>query len=96
MLEKAVVIKRFEYIPLGKELKKQTSVSEKRYQKFDNVFESNEKWEDKIKNRKFHQDTIEIKPNNKEQTKYFKKSKNMVSISHELYNKVLSIYKTLY
>ena len=96
MLEKAVVIKRLEYIPLGKELKKQTSVSEKRYQKFDNVFESNEKWEDKIKNRKFYQDTIEIKPNNKEQTKYFKKSKNMVSISYELYNKVLNIYKTLY
>ena len=52
MLEKAVVIKRFAYIPLGNELKEQTSVSEKQYQKFDNVSESNEKEEDKIKSKK--------------------------------------------
>ena len=50
LLEKAAVIKRFEYSPLGKELKKQTSVSEKQYQKLDNLIESNEK-EDKTKNK---------------------------------------------
>ena len=42
-LEKAAVIKIFEYSPLGKGLKKQTSVAEKQYQKLDNVFESNKK-----------------------------------------------------
>ena len=41
LLEKAVAIKRFEYWLLGKELKKQTSVSEKQYQKFNNAFISN-------------------------------------------------------
>ena len=41
--EKAAAIKIFKYSPLGKELKKQTSVTEKQYQKFDNVFESNKK-----------------------------------------------------
>ena len=35
MLEKAASFKRFEYSPLGKELKKQTSVAEKQYQKFE-------------------------------------------------------------
>ena len=49
MLEKAAVIKRFEYSPLGKELKKRTSVAEKQYQKFDSGFGSNEKEEVKIK-----------------------------------------------
>ena len=42
MLEKAAAIKIFEYSPLGKELKKQTSVANK-YQIFDNAFESNKK-----------------------------------------------------
>ena len=31
-------MKRFEYSPLSKELKKQTSVGEKQYQDFDKVF----------------------------------------------------------
>ena len=31
-------MKRFDYSPLGKELKKQTSVAEKQYQSFDKVF----------------------------------------------------------
>ena len=31
LLEKAAAIKKFEYSPLGKELKKQTSVAEKQY-----------------------------------------------------------------
>ena len=47
MLQKAATIKRFEYCPLGKELKKQTSVAEKQYQKL----ESNKKEEKVRKNR---------------------------------------------
>ena len=31
LLEEAAAIKRFEYFPLGKELKKQTSVTENQY-----------------------------------------------------------------
>ena len=34
LLEKATVWKRFEYSPLGKDLKAQTSVAEKQYQQF--------------------------------------------------------------
>ena len=41
LLEKVAAIKRFEYSPLGKELKVQTSAAEKQYQKVDRVFESN-------------------------------------------------------
>ena len=50
--KKAAAIKRFEYSPLGKELKKQTNVAEKQYQKFDEVFESNKKKEGKTKAKK--------------------------------------------
>ena len=32
-------MKRFEYLPLGKELKKQTSVTKKEYQNLNNTFE---------------------------------------------------------
>ena len=45
MLEKADVIKIYEYWPLGKELKPQISAAEKHYQKLDNVFEPNKKKE---------------------------------------------------
>ena len=41
LLEKSAAIKRLEFSPLGKELKKQTSVAGRQYQKFDNAFESN-------------------------------------------------------
>ena len=47
MLEKVAEIKRFEYSPLGKELKNQTSVTEKQYPKFGNAFKSNKKEENK-------------------------------------------------
>ena len=50
LLQKAAAIKRFEFSLLGKELKKQTSVAEKQYQKFGNGFESNKNEEVKIKN----------------------------------------------
>ena len=39
LLENVDLIKRLEYFLLDKELKKQTSVAEKQYQKFDQVFE---------------------------------------------------------
>ena len=45
LLEKAATTKRFEYSPLGKELKKQTSVAEKQYQNFDKIFKLYEKEE---------------------------------------------------
>ena len=45
LLEKAAALKRFEYSPLGKELKKQTSVGEKCYQSFAKVFNHDEKEE---------------------------------------------------
>ena len=46
LLEKAVRIKKFEYLPLRSELRKQTSAAEKRYQKLDKVFKSNIKKEE--------------------------------------------------
>ena len=52
MLEKAVIIKRFEYSSLSYEFKKQTSVAKKQYQKLDNAFESNKKEEDKTINKR--------------------------------------------
>ena len=52
LLEKAGAIKRFKYFPFGKELKRQTSLTEKQYQKFDSAFESNKNEEDKTKNKK--------------------------------------------
>ena len=39
LLKKAAAIKRFEYSPLGKELKVQTDIPKKHYQKLDNTFE---------------------------------------------------------
>ena len=38
LLEKAVVLKKVEYSPLGKELKAQTSPAEKQYQKLDSFW----------------------------------------------------------
>ena len=51
VLEKASSIKRFEYLPIGKELKAQTSATKKQCQKLDKVFESNEKEEKFSKSR---------------------------------------------
>ena len=39
LLEKAATMKTFEYSPLGKELKEQTSFAGKQYQKLDNTYE---------------------------------------------------------
>ena len=46
--EKAAALKRFEYLPLGKELKAQTNVAEKQYQKLNKIFESDEKEEEPV------------------------------------------------
>ena len=39
LLEKAVSMKRFEYFPLGKELKAQNSIAKNQYQKLDDTYE---------------------------------------------------------
>ena len=43
LLEKAPALKRFEYSPLGKELKAQTDTAKKQYYKFDDTNEFDEK-----------------------------------------------------
>ena len=45
LLGKAAAFKRFEYSPLGKELKKETSVAEKHFQIFDKIFNHDEREE---------------------------------------------------
>ena len=45
LLEKAIALKNWEFSLLGKELKKQTSVAEKQYLGFDNVFNHYQKEE---------------------------------------------------
>ena len=39
LLDKAASMKRFEYWPLGKELKVQTDIAKKQYKKLDDTFE---------------------------------------------------------
>ena len=46
-LEKAVAIKKFEYLPLGSELKKQTDIAKKQYQGSQKVYEFYKKGNDK-------------------------------------------------
>ena len=43
LVENTAELKRFEYSPLSKELKKQTSIAEQQYQDFDKAFSYNEK-----------------------------------------------------
>ena len=43
LLEKVVTMKRFEYSPFGKELKAQTDIAKKQYQKLGNAYEFGEK-----------------------------------------------------
>ena len=49
LLEKSAGMKRFEYSLWGSELRKQTSVAEKKHQKLDKVFQCNKKEKDKTK-----------------------------------------------
>ena len=48
LLEKAATMRRFEYSPVELELKVQTNVAEKRYQKLNNIFESDDKKEEPV------------------------------------------------
>ena len=50
LLEKAATTKRFEYSPLGKELKAQTDIAKKQYQGLNKFFKSDEKEEATLKN----------------------------------------------
>ena len=49
MLEKAATFKRFEYLPLGKELKAQTDIAKKQYQILDKIYEFDEKKNQQLK-----------------------------------------------
>ena len=51
LLEKAAELKKFQYLPLGEELKAQNSAAEKQNKKLDKVFESHKKEEKIIKVR---------------------------------------------
>ena len=51
LLEKAAVLERFEYYPLGKELKKQPSADGKHYQSFTKIF-NHDKKEEPVKIKK--------------------------------------------
>ena len=44
----------------------------------------------------FYHDTVEIKPNNKEQIKDFKKRKVVLTAAHELSDKLQNIHQTQY
>ena len=50
LLEKAATTKRFEYSPLGKELKAQNDIAKKQYQGLNKFFKSDEKEEATLKN----------------------------------------------
>ena len=56
--EKAATVKRFEYSPLGKELKAQTGVIEKQYQKLNKTFESDDEEEERVTIKKEKLETI--------------------------------------
>ena len=63
LLEKAAAWKRLEYSTLGKELKKQTSVVEKKYQDFDKIFNHDEREEPLKIEKKRTINNGRIKPN---------------------------------
>ena len=110
LLEKAAAIKRFECSLLGKELKKQTSVAERQYQKFDNAFEFNKKKENKTKNKRSRVKsnlvynnycTFYKYPNTNEFVKRSFDSKlnvlkEFINTSSKLYEKFLNIYQNQY
>ena len=49
MLEKTATIKRFEYLPFGKELEAQTDIAKKQYQTLDKIYEFDEKKNQQLK-----------------------------------------------
>ena len=58
LLEKAASVKRFEYLPLGKELKTQTDIAKKQYQKLDHTDEFVRIKKEKPTIRKYSRDQI--------------------------------------
>ena len=73
LLEKAAIIKRFEYSPLSSELKKQTDIAEKQNQGLDKIYEfikkendddENENEDDKTLTKKKNETKTLIKKNN--------------------------------
>ena len=96
LLEIAAALKRFEYLPLSKELKKQTSVAEKQYQDFDKVINYDE-IEEPVKTEKEEPLTINessIFYNNKYTFNEFKNVEKYVnkSFTPRYDNNLLSFY----
>ena len=60
LLEKAAALKRFEYSPLGKKLKAQTSIAEKQLRKLKKIIESDDEEEEPatIKKRKTRNNSL--------------------------------------
>ena len=88
MLEKAAIIKkRFEYAPLGKELKTQTDIAEKQYQGLREFLKSDEKEEPTLKK---YNKSDQIYYNKYSFYKYYPDSKNFDNLSFKSKHSLLS------
>ena len=58
MLGKAATVKRFEYSPLGKELKAQTDIAKKQYQTLDKIYESDETINKKLTSKEYNKSDL--------------------------------------
>ena len=67
MIKKAATIKRFEYSPLDSELKKQTDVARKQYQRLDKVYKFYKNQKDETINKEEKDDQNPILKNIKNQ-----------------------------
>ena len=72
-------MKRFEYSPLGEELKKQTSVAEKQYQKLDNTYESDKKIEKQKPTLENYSKLDLLYDGNHSFYKYYRDRKNLIT-----------------
>ena len=98
LLQKAAAIKRFEYPPLGSELKKRTSVAEKQCQGLNKLFTSSEKEESVSIKKEKPAINYESKPmyDNKYDFGDFSNIKKYYVVSYtSKYNKLLSFYHWL-
>ena len=98
--EKATALKRFEYSPLGKELKAETSVVEKQYQKLNKIFESDDEEEPiTIKKEKLeiiHEHEPKLICNKKYSfSEYGKVAKYMDDSPESEYNRLAKFYNSL-
>ena len=75
LLQKAATMKRLEYSPLDKELKAQTDIAKKQYQKLDNTYEFDRIQKNKNKN----------KTKTKSTTKKYNRSNLIYSIKYSFY-----------